>query len=413
MSRPDLNAVLARRAAGTGNLPLILHELRHALDRLIADGTPHVIDLGTLPMSPAETEELARRLGRGEVSAVIEAEGRSEITETAFPGIWHITHRDPEGRVNIADMVALNRSALAAAGLMPAELRFMQEGQEADGTIFGADEDLFRYRIADLEEKLGFPIPLDKDRAEVLLVTSGLDIHLFRDATGGAIETLHHMGVDYTLRSDGYEGANFGLLSGHDGTKKKLTNHLVDVAIRTGVKVVIVPECGHSYPALRFYGAEAHGAPIPFEVMTVSEYFGRAVMDGRLKLEKAPERRVVALHDPCKVGRWGGVFDEPRAILEAIGWELHETESNRAYNFCCGGGAGNFLIESADQLKRAGYRVKMNEIEKTGATSIVVSCGSCRMNFEVGKVKAGDSIPVESLAALIAAHLPKDKGAKA
>lgn len=318
----------------------------------------------------------------------------------------------PSG-INIADMVALNRSALAAAGLMPAELRFMQEGQEADGTIFGADEDLFLYRIQDLQERLGFEIPLDKEKADVLLVTSGLDIHLFRDATGGAIEALQHMGVDYTLRTDGYEGANFGLLSGHDGTKKKLTNHLVDVAIKTGVKVVIVPECGHSYPALRFYGAEAHGGAIPFEVMTVSEYFGRAVMEGRLKLEKDAERRVVALHDPCKVGRWGGVFEEPRAIIEAIGWELHETESNRAYNFCCGGGAGNFLIESADQLKRTGYRIKMNEIEQTGAKSIVVSCGSCRMNFEVGKVKAGDTIPVESLAALIAAHLPKDKGAKA
>jgi len=41
----------------------------------------------------------------------------------------------------------------------------------------------------------------------------------------------------------------------------------------------------------------------------------------------------------------------------------------------------------------------------------MVSCGSCRMNFEVGKVKAGDSMPVESLAAVIAAHLPAKEGA--
>lgn len=316
--------------------------------------------------------------------------------------------------INIADLVALNRVALASAGLMPDELRFMAEGQWADGTIFGADEDLFLFRVADLQEKLGFEIPVNKPKADVLLLTSGLDIHLFRDATGGAIETLQHMGIDYTLRTDAYEGANFGLLSGDEALKKELTEKLTKVAIQIGAKVVIVPECGHSFPALRWGGAESVGHSVPFETMTVSEYFGRAVMEGRLKLEKDKERRVVALHDPCKVGRWGGVFEEPRAILEAIGWELHETESNRAYNFCCGGGAGNFLIESADQLKRAGYRVKMAEIEKTGAQEIVVSCGSCRMNFEVGKVKAGDSIPVESLAAIIAAHLPKKaEGAKA
>ncbi|KEO50888.1 (Fe-S)-binding protein [Thioclava pacifica] len=314
--------------------------------------------------------------------------------------------------INIADLVALNRSALSAARLMPDELRYMQEAQAEDGTIFGADEDLFMFRVQDLQDKLGFEIPVDKPKAEVLLLTSGLDIHLFRDATGGAIETLHHMGIDYTLRTDAYEGANFGLLAGHEPTKKMLTEKLTKVAIEIGAKIVIVPECGHSFPAMRWGAAESVGHSVPFTAMTVSEYFGKAVMEGRLKLEKSKEKRVVALHDPCKVGRGGGVFEEPRAILEAIGWELHETESNRAYNFCCGGGAGNFLIERADKLKRAGYRIKMAEIEKTEAQSLVVSCGSCRMNFEVGKVKAGDTLPVESLAAIIAAHLPKKEKAE-
>lgn len=312
----------------------------------------------------------------------------------------------PSG-INISEMVHLNREALAAAGLMPDELRFMDDGQAADGTIFGADADLFRFRIEDLEQRLGFSIPVDKESADVLLVTSGLDIHLFRDATGGAIETLTHMGVDYTLLSDAYEGANFGLLSGDVKVQKELTRKLTEAAVRIGAKVVIVPECGHSFPALRWGAAESVGKPVPFDVMTVSEYFGRAVMDGRLKLEPQKHEKPIALHDPCKVGRWGGVFDEPRAILKACGYDLHETDSSRTYNFCCGGGAGNFLIERADPLKRAGYRVKMNEIEKTGAESLVVSCGSCRMNFEVGKVKAGDTMPVESLAAVIAAHLPK------
>ena len=315
--------------------------------------------------------------------------------------------------INIADMVALNRSALFAAGLAPAELRYMAAGQEADGTIFGADEDLFMFRVNDISQKLGFEVPVNKVGADLLLLTSGLDIHLFADATGGAIETLQHMGVNYTLSTEAYEGANFGSLSGDDATKKKLTKHITEAVEKLGVKEVIVPECGHSYPALRFGAAEAMGRPVNFEVYTVSEYFGRAVMDGRLKLVPGNHPDIVALHDPCKVGRWGGVFEEPRAILKACGYNLHETESNREYNYCCGGGAGNFLIPSANELKKIGYRIKMNEIENTGAQSLIVSCGSCRMNFEVGKVNAGDTIPVESLAAIIAAHLPKTEGAKA
>jgi Fe-S oxidoreductase len=220
------------------------------------------------------------------------------------------------------------------------------------------------------------------------------------------------MGVDFTLLSDAYEGANFGALGGDDKLKKKLTKKLVEAAIRIGAKTVIVPECGHSFPALRWGGAEAVGHEVPFETTTVSEYFGKAVMEGRLKLEKKDHPGIVALHDPCKVGRWGGVFDEPRAILKACGYNLKEPASSREYNFCCGGGAGNFLIEDADELKRVGYRVKMGEIEATGAKELMVSCGSCRMNFEVGKVKAGDSMPVESLAAVIAAHLPQTDSQK-
>ena len=136
-----------------------------------------------------------------------------------------------------------------------------------------------------------------------------------------------------------------------------------------------------------------------------SEYLGRQVMEGKLKLNKVAEKKVVALHDPCKVGRIGGSFEEARALVEALGLELHETPSNRQYNFCCGGGAGVFLIGRAGDLRQKAYEVKMSEIKSTGAESLVVSCGSCRLNFEVGKVKSHDTIDVDSLVGLVADNL--------
>lgn len=94
--RPDLNEVLRRRAAGTGNMVLVLHEVAHALDCLARTGETHVIDLSSLPMTPAELQQLTASLGEGEVRAVIEAEGRSEVTETGFSGVWLVTHRDTD-----------------------------------------------------------------------------------------------------------------------------------------------------------------------------------------------------------------------------------------------------------------------------------------------------------------------------
>ncbi|HXQ30667.1 MAG TPA: hydrogenase expression/formation C-terminal domain-containing protein [Steroidobacteraceae bacterium] len=76
----------------SGNVPLLLHELRHALDRLLADGTTHVIDLRAIPLGPGEEERLLETLGTGEVRAEFTALGRSVIEESSYPGLWQITH---------------------------------------------------------------------------------------------------------------------------------------------------------------------------------------------------------------------------------------------------------------------------------------------------------------------------------
>lgn len=76
----------------TGNLAPLLHEMRHALSLLLETGETTIIDLRGLPMAPGEQERLLNFLGKGEISAELDALGRSEIIETRFPGIWLITH---------------------------------------------------------------------------------------------------------------------------------------------------------------------------------------------------------------------------------------------------------------------------------------------------------------------------------
>lgn len=307
--------------------------------------------------------------------------------------------------IHIAEMVGVNRQALAAAGLIPVELQVMQQGQFDKGTIFEADIDVLEYKLNEINQQLGFEIPVDQAPAEIMVLTSGLDIMLFNDAMAGTAKILHHMGVKWSFCTEAYEAANFGLLSGHEDTQRKTSSAIINKAAACGAKLIITPECGHAFPSLRWEGAEMVGHALPFEVMSISEYLGKQVMAGNLKLKPVAEKKVVALHDPCKVGRMGGSFEEARAVVRALGLELHETESNHQYNFCCGGGAGVFLINRAADLRQKAYEIKMGEIKQTGAESLVVSCGSCRLNFEVGKMKAHDTINVDSLVALVADNL--------
>ena len=76
----------------TLNVEPILHEIRHALERLINTGESSVIDLRSIPLAPGEEETIIDRLGQGEVSAQLDALGPSEIRETRFAGVWLITH---------------------------------------------------------------------------------------------------------------------------------------------------------------------------------------------------------------------------------------------------------------------------------------------------------------------------------
>jgi Fe-S oxidoreductase len=48
----------------------------------------------------------------------------------------------------------------------------------------------------------------------------------------------------------------------------------------------------------------------------------------------------------------------------------------------------------------------MKEVNKTGAEALVVSCGSCRLNFEAGKLNTGETIEIDSIAALVGENLP-------
>lgn len=82
----------------TENLGPLLRQLEQALEDLLATGESTVIDLGAMPFSRQDEEDLRAQLGRGEVSATLNAFGPTLIEETAVPGVWLIEHRDADDR---------------------------------------------------------------------------------------------------------------------------------------------------------------------------------------------------------------------------------------------------------------------------------------------------------------------------
>jgi len=81
------------------NVEPLLHEIRHALKRLIDTGEASMIDLKAIPMAPGEEEDIREALGRGEVEILMDAMGPSKLYETAYPGVWWVEHRNIENEL--------------------------------------------------------------------------------------------------------------------------------------------------------------------------------------------------------------------------------------------------------------------------------------------------------------------------
>jgi hydrogenase-1 operon protein HyaF len=83
----------------SGNVEPLLHEIGHALERLLDRGQPEVIDLRGVPLAPGEEGRILEFLGRGEVSAELDAVGLTTVAESRFAGVWVVTHHDAAGEI--------------------------------------------------------------------------------------------------------------------------------------------------------------------------------------------------------------------------------------------------------------------------------------------------------------------------
>lgn len=367
--------------------------------------------------APSRKLDLLRRLHQRETAAFapvrrlftpdITADDLREWQELVYDGCTECGRCSlvcPMG-VNTARGVNVMREALYEAGLAPPELLAVAQEQAGRGTVFGVGPAELKAAVAALAAQ-GVALPLDLPRADVMVVTTVIDVLLYHDALAATARILNHLGVSWTLRSAGFEAANFGLLAGNEALQRAASRRIVDEALAIGATTVILPECGHAYPALRWEGRLDDGRPLPFEVLAASEYVGREVTAGRLKLERLPPGKRVTYHDACKLARLGGVVQEPRAALRAIGVDLRETEPTAEQNWCCGGGAGTFLINRAAPLRHKAWAIKRDQVDATGADTVVVSCGSCRLNLMAGAEADAWPVEIRSLVEMAAAQLP-------
>lgn len=251
--------------------------------------------------------------------------------------------------------------------------------------------------LAGIPKKLG----IDAARLFTAAMSSREDSedHVLRDA----VRVLKALGIElsYLGRDEPCCGAPLY----HTGLRKEygeVASHAYKKFKLHGIKQVIgiVPSCTHALKNLAPKFVPGYDIEVKHFIEVVDEHAGQ------LKL-KYPHKVRVAYHDPCQLGRYMGILEQPRRVIRSIeNVELVEPEwTSGEWSTCCGGGGGFEVVFPDMSLTLASNRAR--ELAETGADVIATHCPGCLMQLKSG-IKALKKSRIEAidLATLIARSLP-------
>ncbi|MBN1189150.1 MAG: hypothetical protein JXA46_05295 [Dehalococcoidales bacterium] len=183
----------------------------------------------------------------------------------------------------------------------------------------------------------------------------------------------------------------------------KFAGHNIEAYNNAGVETVVV-SCADGLSHIKLLYPKLD-ISMNFRVLHLVEYLDQLIKEGRLNITgRVPMK--VTYHDPCHLGRYAGIYDAPRNILNSIpGIELIEMERSRERSWCCGAGGGVKQAYPGFSVWTAEERIK--EAKGTGASALVTSCPWCVRNFKDAVQEYGENIQVYDIAEIAAMAIPQ------
>ena len=276
----------------------------------------------------------------------------------------------PVGIEHVPIIVDLRRQ-LVERGEMDAMLQSTLESIHESGNSFGEP----RRKRARWTKELEFEVKdARKESVEILWFVgdyASLDPRNQR-ATQSLARILHHAGVDFGILYEAERNAGNDVRRvGEEGLFSDLAESNIEAISQCDFQRILTSD-PHSYNTIKNEYPDLGGS---WTVVHHSELLLELLESGAIEPRKPLGRRVT-YHDPCTLGRYNGVYEQPRQILAKIGCELVEMPRNRDNSFCCGAGGGRIWM---DELKQGdGPRPSESRIDEAAALgqldNFVVCC---------------------------------------
>jgi Fe-S oxidoreductase len=191
--------------------------------------------------------------------------------------------------------------------------------------------------------------------------------------TRATARVFRRAGVDFGILYDGERNAGNDVRRvGEEGLFEMFVMKNKQVLEKCEFKEIVTTD-PHTYNTLKneyFTNGDGKNAPA---IRHYSEVLEEALRSGKLKVARKLGYKVT-YHDPCYLGRYNGIYDAPRRVLEAIGCTIVEMPRNRTRALCCGAGGGRIWMEEEGVKERPSENRIREALALPGVDCFVVAC---------------------------------------
>jgi len=304
---------------------------------------------------------------------------------------------------HIRKIIDLRRNLVLTQSKMPESAQLMLGNMQSRGHPWAGVQSL-RLR-GDWTSGLELKILAEGDKANTLFWVgcTGALIERNVEATLAMTRVLKAAGVDFAVLGDAETCCGDpARRAGYEFQFQIMAEQNIEAFKSHNIKE-IVTTCPHCYNTIKneypSYGGD-------FKVVHYTQLIADLIRQGKLKLTNELNS-ILTYHDPCYLGRYNSVYQEPRRILKAIPKaKLEEMERSRNKSFCCGGGGGLMWIEEQPGTTKIN-QMRIEDVLKTGADTVVTACPYCLQMFEEGieNKDIKDSLKARDLAELVEAAM--------